>query len=275
MSIRVVELHDAGEAMERARDFLTARPVEHNLLLTILEQSIDFSLGGTFWLVVDGSDVIGLALESPPGMGIVVSPMPPSTARLLAREIVAPIPRVQGEASAAAAFAGEWTQRHHVSVSAVDSGLLYELGNIEPVATAPGELRLARSEERSLLADWARAFAGDTDTSSDRAENVIDIAIARELLWVWHDRGPVSMSGASKPVAGATRVQRVYTPPEGRGSGYATACVEHLSRILNGRGLRCLLYTQMSNPTSNAIYRAIGYTAIAEVLAYEFGGGGG
>ena len=59
--MEVVELEDASEALERARPFLTARPVEHNLLLTIIDQSIEFSLGGTFWLVVDDSEVVGFA----------------------------------------------------------------------------------------------------------------------------------------------------------------------------------------------------------------------
>jgi predicted GNAT family acetyltransferase len=99
---------------------------------------------------------------------------------------------------------------------------------------------------------------------------VVDLAVAREQLWVWDDRGPVSMSGASKATAGVARVQRVYTPPELRGRGYATACVEHQSRLLVERGLGCVLYTQLSNPTSNAIYQRIGYRPIAETLAYRF-----
>jgi hypothetical protein len=30
-------------------------------------------------------------------------------------------------------------------------------------------------------------------------------------------------------------------------------------------------YTQLSNPTSNAIYRAIGYEPVSEILRYRFG----
>jgi uncharacterized protein len=35
-------------------------------------------------------------------------------------------------------------------------------------------------------------------------------------------------------------------------------------------GDRCILYTDLGNATSNAIYRAIGYHAIEEVVRYEF-----
>ena len=100
--MEVVELEDASEALERARPFLTARPVEHNLLLTIIDQSIEFSLGGTFWLVVDDSEVVGFALESPPGMGAVLASMPTSACKLLAESATTHLSRVVGEAGAAA-----------------------------------------------------------------------------------------------------------------------------------------------------------------------------
>jgi uncharacterized protein len=35
-------------------------------------------------------------------------------------------------------------------------------------------------------------------------------------------------------------------------------------------GLRCALYTDLGNPTSNSIYRRIGYRALAEVVRYRF-----
>ena len=54
MTIDVVELRDRAPPTDRAGGFLAADPVQHNLLLTILEQSIEHGLGGTFWLVVDG-----------------------------------------------------------------------------------------------------------------------------------------------------------------------------------------------------------------------------
>jgi hypothetical protein len=50
---------------------------------------------------------------------------------------------------------------------------------------------------------------------------------------------------------------------------YATACVEHVSRVLTDRGLRCVLFTDLGNATSNGIYRRIGYEAVMEVLGYD------
>jgi hypothetical protein len=65
----------------------------------------------------------------------------------------------------------------------------------------------------------------------------------------------------------------VYTPPENRRRGYAAACVYGISKYCTEAGYRCVLYTDLGNPTSNAIYRRIGYRAVAEAIHYRFEAG--
>jgi predicted GNAT family acetyltransferase len=268
--MEILELRDAIAARERAGAFLAARPVQHNLLLTILEQSIEHALGGTFWLVLEGSEVIGFALESPPGFGAVLAPMPAAMCHRLAESITAPVPHVVGEAAAAAAFAGRFTECHSTSVTAIDAQRLYELTDLKSVANARGALRPAGPGDRQTLVEWANAFVVDADVVPVDAEALVDLRLEREQFWVWDDAGAVSMASTSEAIAGVARVQYVYTPPDRRGAGYATACVEHMSRVLTDRGLRCVLFTDLANPTSNAIYRRIGYEAVAEILGYDF-----
>jgi uncharacterized protein len=270
MSLQVIELADAAEARERAASFLTARPVEHNLLLTILEQSIEHSLGGTFWLVADGSDIVGFALESPPGMGAVLATMDASACHLLAESITIPLRRAVGEAATAAAFAGRFTECTSSSVGEIEGQRLYKLEQVTSAATTPGTLRLATPGDRQTVIEWAHAFVAELGLVPETSEAVVDERIARAQFWLWDHGGAVSMASASVPAAGVARVQYVYTPPELRGTGYATACVEHVSRGLLARGLHCVLYTDLGNPTSNAIYRRIGYEAVAEILGYQF-----
>jgi len=58
----------------------------------------------------------------------------------------------------------------------------------------------------------------------------------------------------------------VYTPPELRGRGYASALVAELSQRMLDSGMSfCVLYTDLGNSTSNAIYQRIGYNAICDV----------
>jgi predicted GNAT family acetyltransferase len=63
----------------------------------------------------------------------------------------------------------------------------------------------------------------------------------------------------------------VYTPPELRRRGYASALVAALSRRLLDEGRRfCFLYTDLANPTSNHIYREIGYEEVCPATSYRF-----
>src|SRR5207245_4131635 len=95
---------------------------------------------------------------------------------------------------------------------------------------------------------------------------------------LWENGGqPVSMAGWGGWTPNGIRVGPVYTPPELRGRGFATTLTAELSRcLLDGRlfedGRRfCFLYTDLANPTSNAIYERIGYRRVAESAEIWFG----
>jgi predicted GNAT family acetyltransferase len=91
-------------------------------------------------------------------------------------------------------------------------------------------------------------------------------------LYVWEDQEPVSMVGYAGPTPNGIRVSAVYTPPERRNRGYASAGVAALSQMLLDGGRRfCFLFTDLANPTSNRIYQQIGYRAVCDVDECKFG----
>jgi predicted GNAT family acetyltransferase len=104
----------------------------------------------------------------------------------------------------------------------------------------------------------------------EEAAGVVDKWLATGRIWVWDDGEPVSMAVSSPPVEGVVRVAGVYTPADKRRHGFAAACVQALSKCIRDAGFRCVLYTDLGNPTSNSVYRRIGYRAVAEVLRYRF-----
>jgi len=270
MPFVVVELTDPHETYAIAADFLIGQPTLHNVLLTVLGQSRELAIEGRFWIVRDDAAVVGFAMQSPPGMLVGLACMPDDAIRALAEAIAPPIPGVIGIAAVTAIFAGHFAQRHHIAAKPDGAGRILELGTVPTVAPAPGAARPATPEDWPTLREWSIEFAGDTDTARGPTPEMAARIIAREQWWLWDDHGPVSMVRFSDTAAGVVRVQHVYTPPEHRGYGYATASVGHLSRDLAARGLRCMLYTDLNNPTSNAIYLGLGYEPIAEVLAYRF-----
>jgi predicted GNAT family acetyltransferase len=96
----------------------------------------------------------------------------------------------------------------------------------------------------------------------------------RGTAYLWENEAgtPVAMASASGPTPHGIRIGGVYTPPELRGRGYASSAVAALSARLLDEGRRlCFLFTDASNPTSNSIYRRIGYEQVAEVVELRFG----
>lgn len=94
-------------------------------------------------------------------------------------------------------------------------------------------------------------------------EMLLKIDGGRVLLWEVAGE-PVSLAGIAPPVFGVGRIAPVYTPPEHRGHGYASAGVAEGSRRLHELGRVCLT-TDVANPVSNRIYAALGYQPLADL----------
>jgi predicted GNAT family acetyltransferase len=156
---------------------------------------------------------------------------------------------------------------------------VFELTQVADVPHPDGGTRTVEREDRDLALGWIEAFSVEAlrhqPLDRDRLRHTVDARLGREDagLWLWEvDGTPVSLAGFSGPTTTGIRVGPVYTPPEHRGRGYATALVADLSRELLGRGYRaCFLFTDLLNPTSNAIYERIGYRRVADAYEVQFG----
>jgi uncharacterized protein len=134
-----------------------------------------------------------------------------------------------------------------------------------------GGLRQAIDADAALLRRWVDQFvaeAGVTPVAQDQIGPRIDAG----LLFVWEvEDVAVSMAAVTAAQGEVSRVQYVYTPPELRNHGYASACVAALTeRELGTAGRTCMLYTDLSNPTSNGIYQAVGYRHLGEAVELRF-----
>jgi predicted GNAT family acetyltransferase len=75
----------------------------------------------------------------------------------------------------------------------------------------------------------------------------------------------------TRPTRHTISISGVYTPPSLRNRGYASAAVSALTRRLLESGYRnCNLFTDLSNPTSNAIYQRIGYIPVMDYNYHQF-----
>ncbi len=150
---------------------------------------------------------------------------------------------------------------------------LYALESVETPIPSRGRLRNVGAAEAELIIRWwfeARVeMFGKADPEEARQTAIYRVEDGD--VYVWEDAEPVSMAIKTRPTKRGICIGMVFTPPQLRRRGYATACVGELSRQLlrEDRGF-CSLYADLMNPTSNSIYQKIGYRPIGDFEEYGF-----
>lgn len=213
-----------------------------------------------------GEGVLGAAIQRDAGP-VIVGASDAAAATAFADDLARDWPQLQGVVGAeagCAAFVRRWhglTGRMHSLRVRLRQHMLTA---VEDVPAAPGAPRVATDADVAWLAAGQAAFIaelGITD-SPERVRAMMPRRVALGHFWIWDDPTPVAYAGFSDAAPDFARVAPVYTLPDRRGKGYATALVAALSRQLLARGKRQLfLTTDAANPPSNAIYARIGYRA--------------
>jgi GNAT superfamily N-acetyltransferase len=274
MELKVLFSEDPAFVLRRADRFLSSEPVLHNLILTLLRARVAQGDPGRYWIALQGEEAVGVVVQSPLEYPATLTPMGPRAVVAVVDSIAeagVTLPGVNGDAATAASFAGQWSERCKSPAVPFQGMRLYELLELREVPRIEGHLRQAGPSDRSLMILWSRAFQEEIGESANGTELRVDRALAAGQIWLWDQNGETtSMAVAREPVQAVVRLAGVYTPPEKRKHGYAAACVHALSKRLRESGHRCILYTDLGNPTSNSIYRRIGYKAVAESLRYRF-----
>jgi GNAT superfamily N-acetyltransferase len=273
MAVEVVFVEDPGWVLSEAGTFLASNPVGHNLILTLLRTRVAYPEPGRYWVAKEEGVVVGVVFQSPLDFFASLTPMRAGAITALVEAIAKSgvnLPGVNGEAATAARFAGQWTECRGSAAFPVEGQRIYELVRMPQETPAGGRMRQASLDDHDLVMTWTRSFFVDVGQDMRDLEPVLGRRIEAGHFWLWEDGGPASMAANSEPVEGIIRVQFVYTPPQRRNRGYAGACVANLSRLMQEAGHRCILYTDLGNPTSNSVYRRIGYSAVAEALRYRF-----
>lgn len=259
--------------LTEAGAFLASEPVLHNIILTLFHARAAHPEPGRYWVAANGNNVAGLVFQSPLHFAATLTPMQPDVVTAMVDRITdagMALPGVNGEAATAARFAGQWTERSKSAAVPFQGLRLYELVEVRERPAADGRLRRAVPADRELAIDWVRQFQMEIGEQYAESDALDDQWLPAGHLWIWDDGEPVSMAVTREQVERVVRVAGVFTPSEKRNRGYAGACVSDLSKQIRDQGHRPILYTDLGNPTSNSIYRRIGYRAVAEALRYRF-----
>ncbi|MBN1161843.1 MAG: GNAT family N-acetyltransferase [Dehalococcoidales bacterium] len=169
-------------------------------------------------------------------------------------------------------FAGLWCEKYDTKITHTIGQKIHRLDKVNDVSLSPGKFRVATMADKELVEKWSHAFYIDIGGEEMNMPEP-NFMPALEIGWIflWEDGRPVSMAVKTRPTGKGMTVGGVYTPPELRGRGYATSCVTEVSRnILKTGNKFCTLYTDLANPTSNSIYKKIGYKEVADSVQHTF-----
>ena len=257
--------------LERAAPWLEAEEDRHNLILGLSAAAVrkpDTFADPLFVTVEEDDTVVGCALRTPPHK-LLLTAMPleaaASVGRLVA-DLYDDLPAVLGRVDSARAAAEAWVEVHGARTSLGMRNGIYRADRAIRPEGVPGERRLATEDDLDLAAEWGEGFARDAGVLFPSSRETLVAWVRDGSLHLWEDGRPRSIAVAQGRTRRGVRVGYVYTPPELRGRGYAGALVADLTEyeLRSGRGF-CVLYTDMSNETSNALYERVGYELIEVV----------
>jgi predicted GNAT family acetyltransferase len=278
--VRGARVSDAAEFRGRAGPLLERDELRHTVplgVLSTLERDPTRYAKHHLWVVEDAGAVGACAMMTPPFHLLVAGHDQAALEELAAtvRGDGVPVPGVNGFVPEAEEFAACWARVTGTTAKRSMSLRMYSTTSVTPAPATPGEMRTAGESDRSVLAEWAHAFADETGLQGgpgEIARSILARVGADPGIVVWEVGGAaVAMAGASVSSPGIARVGPVYTPPEHRRHGYATSLVAAWTDALLGRSIRrCALFTDLANPTSNSIYQAVGYRPVADAVEIDF-----
>lgn len=229
-----------------------------------------------FCVVTEGALVCAVAMRTPPLRVLLAhfTGEPLTAAQVIVDEVsrhFVSIPGVVGDLELADPFAAKWCATHSVHVEQKMAQRIYRLDKVADIFTASGYLRFATLADKELLTKWRESFYLDVNGTAALVPAAdITPTIENKGVYVWEDGVPVSMA-IGQPSGPKIIVSGVYTPPELRRRGYATSCVAAICTRLLAAGYKlCMLYTDLANPTSNSIYKKIGFKEVCDSVEFSF-----
>lgn len=277
-SYQVIVYPDADHFLIRAESWLVAREAQYNLLLGIAcrltESAEEYEKPILFGTVEVDGQLEGCIFRTPPHkLGLTAMPYDaiPHVVKTVA-DYYPDIPAVLGPEPIVGAFARGWARVRPVRWVPGMKQRIYRLDQVLPLTRAVGgRMRPATVADLPTVTDWIDRFSAETGIATHRAADMAALLVDHDALVLWDDDGPKSMAGTQGFTEHGVRISYVYTPEGCRGRGYASAVVHDLSRrMLESGRTFCVLYTDLSNPTSNAIYLQLGYVPVEDVRDYNF-----
>ena len=255
MGLDVVTDRDTVAALARA--FLARDPVRGTVLGTIGE-----GLGPGAWAAHD-DERLAIRSDAPHPVQLVGDWDADAQAGLVGA--LDGLPGLAGLAGPSGAVRAVSTALGRPATTAIEEGL-FRCDDLTAPTEVTGRPARAGNGRHELLVRWVQEFVVEAHGGFGSPADFV--ARTAGGCWLWLDDAgtPVSMAFRRTVHSGSARIGPVYTPPERRGHGYGSAVTAAATRDVLDDGAVPVLFTDLANPTSNRIYRAIGYRPVEQRL---------
>ncbi|SFA97378.1 hypothetical protein SAMN04488072_104248 [Lentibacillus halodurans] len=272
-------IHDYQQLVE---PMLLKKEACNNLMLGILNrlQHDDFEKEKGYYLgVAEVYDTAVYAfMQTPPNNWILadVDTIDADTLQQVARFIYksgVDISGVIGPPDKAKVFINELASLGDMETIVHMEQFIYQLNRVNPIPVTAGYLTEAARNDHQLVKNWLIQFGMEANEqiSAEHADLLAQSFVDKRSIYLWKvDNKPVSMVNQSRRTKNGTTINAVFTPDEYKRNGYATAAVARLSeKLLQDGNKFCSLYTDAANPSSNSIYKKIGYDKVGSSIVYK------
>jgi predicted GNAT family acetyltransferase len=279
--VKIVFDNSVSNFLDHAGDLLYQHEAVNSLMLGLCEGMLAQApkTAPLLMRVIENNKTVSAAIQTPP-MNLIITYSNPEQLELLAttlKEKDANFTGVVGPAQESESFASIWTS---VSGKQKKLGMGQKIYKIEEVAfpkNVAGEFAVIGKSDLELFCSWVLAFAKECLPPTDQRDEkqwreFSERGIEKQTGHFWIvDGEPVAMAITSRPTKQGVSISGVYTPPKHRKKGYASAVVAHLSQKMLDSGKKfCVLYTDLTNPTSNKIYQNVGYREVCDSKHFFF-----
>ncbi|RKQ31509.1 GNAT family N-acetyltransferase [Oceanobacillus halophilus] len=266
--------------IEKVEALLLKKEASNNLMLGLIEHfKTTITKDAHFGYMEENGEVLYAFMQTPPNNWILadVDGMDDRAAEQVATFLykkAMKVPGVLGPISQVERFVEEWKKHKKVKASVHMNQLIYQLDKVNTTPSQEGILRNAEKADHELIKSWLIQFGKEANEamSEIKASQMATKYIENKTMYLWEVNGEaVSMVNQSRRTKHGATINAVFTPNLFKRKGYATSAVAAISQKLLDEGYQfCSLYTDRDNPTSNSIYRKIGYDEVGSSVVYEF-----
>lgn len=278
-NIEVINIPTAQDFLKICGDMLYQHEAEFSLMLGLTEICIQQNkVIGQFYIIKSDADVIGACYVS--ARNLIISNLNSASVLALADQLYfdkIKFPGVVGPVTPAELFAKTWAGLTEKKYKIGMAQKIYQLEKVIPAKPVTGSVSACDLKHQDLITQWVYEFSLESlpheENTIERAREFAVNKIPKGEVYIWIDSYgvPVAMNSVGRPTQHGISVSAVYTPKNLRNKGYASALVAATSELMLQKGKKiCVLYTDLSNPTSNKIYQNIGYHEIATSANYIF-----